>query len=149
MCRIFEFSKYCVIFIYFQAAVSAMLAVSVLYIEKNQNKYQVIISKIRKFITYQIAFLMTCQRDKLCIQSGAPYGVTPARPRSYLDFEKQNAAAAAAACCHYRGLIWLGRAPGSKLAWSTQQASSMHLRHGTTLLSTPLLFWTCIITLGK
>ena len=27
--------------------------------------------------------------------------------------------------------------------------SSMHLRHGTSLLSTPLPFWTCIITLGK
>ena len=25
----------------------------------------------------------------------------------------------------------------------------MHLRHGTSLLSTPLPFWTCIITLGK
>jgi hypothetical protein len=25
----------------------------------------------------------------------------------------------------------------SKLAWRTQQASSMHLRHGTTLLITP------------
>jgi hypothetical protein len=37
----------------------------------------------------------------------------------------------------------------SKLAWSTQQASSMNLRHETTMLSTPLQFWTCIITLGK
>ena len=36
-----------------------------------------------------------------------------------------------------------------KLAWSTQQASSMHLRHETSLLSTPLTFWACIITLGK
>ena len=36
-----------------------------------------------------------------------------------------------------------------KLAWSTQQASSMHLIHGTTMLSTPLPFWTCIITLGS
>ena len=35
----------------------------------------------------------------------------------------------------------------SKLAWSTQQVSSMHLRHGTSLLSTPLPFWTNIITL--
>jgi hypothetical protein len=25
----------------------------------------------------------------------------------------------------------------------------MHLRHGTSLLSTPLPLWTCIITLGK
>ena len=33
-----EISKYYVIFVYFQAAVSALLAVSVLYIEKNQNK---------------------------------------------------------------------------------------------------------------
>ena len=36
---IFEFSKYYVIFIYFQAAVSALLAVSVLYVE---NKYYVL-----------------------------------------------------------------------------------------------------------
>ena len=39
--------------------------------------------------------------------------------------------------------------PRSKLAWSTQQASSMHLRHESSLLSTQLPFWTCIITLGK
>ena len=39
--------------------------------------------------------------------------------------------------------------PRCKLAWSTQQASSMHLRHETTPLSTPLPFWICIITLGK
>ena len=31
-------SKYYVIFVYFQAAVSALLAVSVLYVEKNQNR---------------------------------------------------------------------------------------------------------------
>ena len=47
MSRIFE------IFIYFQAAVSALLAVSVLYVI------------FRKFDTYQIAFLMTCQRHWL------------------------------------------------------------------------------------
>ena len=29
------------------------------------------------------------------------------------------------------------------------QASSMHLRNGTSLLSTPLPFWVCIITLGS
>ena len=55
-----EFSKYYVIFIYFQAAVSALLAVSVLYVEKNQNK---ILRNISKFLTSrfrQIAFLMTC-----------------------------------------------------------------------------------------
>ena len=34
-----------------------------------------------------------------------------------------------------------------KLAWSTQQASSMHLIHGTSLLSTPLPLWTYIIYL--
>ena len=34
MCRLVEFLKYYVIFIYFQAAVSALLAVSVLYVEK-------------------------------------------------------------------------------------------------------------------
>ena len=31
----------------------------------------------------------------------------------------------------------------SKLTWSTQQASSMHLRNETTLLNTALPFWTC------
>ena len=35
------------------------------------------------------------------------------------------------------------------IAWSTQQASSMHLKHETTLLSTPLPFWTLIITVSK
>ena len=39
MCPIYE---YYIIFIYFQAAVSALLAVSVLYVEKNQNKDYVI-----------------------------------------------------------------------------------------------------------
>ena len=29
------------------------------------------------------------------------------------------------------------------------KASSMHLKDGTSLLSTPLPFWTCIITLDK
>ena len=42
--------------------------------------------------------------------SGAAYPVRPARPRPYLDFEKEKAAAAAAARRHYRGLTWLGRA---------------------------------------
>ena len=36
-----------------------------------------------------------------------------------------------------------------KWHWSTQQDSSMHLIHGTNLLSTPLPLWTSIITLGK
>ena len=62
MCRIVEFSKYYIIFIYFQAAVSALLAVSVLYVEK--NKILCNISKIRKFDTYQVAFLMTGQQHK-------------------------------------------------------------------------------------
>ena len=53
-----KFSKYYIISIYFQAAVSAQ-AVSVLYVEKNQNKYYEI---FQKFDTYQITFLMTCQR---------------------------------------------------------------------------------------
>ena len=61
MCQIVEFLKYYVIFIYFQAAVSALLAVSVLYNEKNQNKYYGI---FQKFDTYQIASLKTCQRHK-------------------------------------------------------------------------------------
>ena len=33
--------------------------------------------------------------------------------------------------------------------WSTRQASFMHLRHETSLLSTPWQFWTCIFTSGK
>ena len=53
----------------------------------------------------------------------APYLVRPARPRPYLDFDKEKAAAAAAAAVrrHYRGLTWLGRArraggaPGANL----------------------------------
>ena len=49
MCRNVEFSKYYIIFIYFQAAVSALLAVSVLYVEKNQNKYYII------FVNFQAA----------------------------------------------------------------------------------------------
>ena len=36
-----------------------------------------------------------------------------------------------------------------KLAWSTQQDSSIYLRPETSLLSTPLLLWTSIITLGR
>ena len=44
------------------------------------------------------------------VNPGAPYGVRPVRPRSYLDFEKLKVAAAAAARHHYRGLIWLGLA---------------------------------------
>ena len=35
------------------------------------------------------------------------------------------------------------------MTWSSQQASSMNLGYGTSLLSTPLPFWTSIITLGK
>ena len=34
------------------------------------------------------------------------------------------------------------------LHWSTRQASCMHLRHRTSLMSTPWSFWTCIFTLG-
>ena len=45
MCRIFEFLKYYVISIYFQAAVFAILAVSVLYVGKNENEYYVIFQK--------------------------------------------------------------------------------------------------------
>jgi hypothetical protein len=37
-----------------------------------------------------------------------PYVVRPARPRSYLDFEKQKAAVAARR--HYGDLTWFGRA---------------------------------------
>ena len=59
-----EISKYYIIFVYFQAAVSALLAVSVLYVEKNQNK---ILRNISRFLTSnfrQIAFLMTCQQHQ-------------------------------------------------------------------------------------
>ena len=42
--------------------------------------------------------------------AGAPYVVRPAKPKSYLDFEKEKAAVAAAARRHYRNLTWLGRA---------------------------------------
>ena len=38
---------------------------------------------------------------------------------------------------------------GPKWQRSTQQASSMYQMHGTSLLSTPLPFWTSSITLGK
>ena len=38
---------------------------------------------------------------------------------------------------------------GPKWQWSTQQASFMHLIHGTNLLTTPLPLWSSIITLGK
>ena len=42
-----EFSKYFVMFIYFQAAVSTLLAVSVLYVEKkNQNQYYVLFRNV-------------------------------------------------------------------------------------------------------
>ena len=43
-------------------------------------------------------------------KAAAPYPVRPARPRPYLDFEKEKVAAAAAARRHYRDLTWLGRA---------------------------------------
>ena len=38
------------------------------------------------------------------MDAGAPYVVRPARPRSYLDFEKEKAVAAVAVRRHYRGL---------------------------------------------
>ena len=41
-----KFLKYYVTFIYFQTAVSALLAVSVYYFEKNQNKYYIIFRKL-------------------------------------------------------------------------------------------------------
>ena len=61
MCPIFEFSKYYVIFIYFQAAVSALLAV--LCIEK---KILHNILKIRKFDTYQLSNTFSCDRSRVC-----------------------------------------------------------------------------------
>ena len=42
-----------------------------------------------------------------------------------------------------------GNNRGPKWHWSTQQDGSMHLIHGTTLLSSPFPLWTYIITLGK
>ena len=35
------------------------------------------------------------------------------------------------------------------MVWGTQQASSIYLKHGTSLLSTTLPLWICIITLGS
>ena len=52
--------------------------------------------------------------------AAAPYPVRPARPRPYLDFEKEKAAAAAAvARRHYRVLPGLGAraAPVAPLIW--------------------------------
>ena len=63
ICQIVKFSKYRVIFIYFQAAVSAVLAASVLHVE---NKIKINVtwySEIRKFDTHQIAFLMRCFKN--------------------------------------------------------------------------------------
>ena len=59
-----KISKYYGILVYFQVAVSALLVVSVLYVEKNQNK---ILHNISRFLTKrfrQIAFLMKCQQHK-------------------------------------------------------------------------------------
>ena len=52
--------QYEIIFVYFQAAGSALLAVSALYVEKNKNNEYILrnISNIQKFITYRIAFLL-------------------------------------------------------------------------------------------
>ena len=47
-----------------------------------------------------------------------------------------------------RGECWTCKPRVSRMNL-TQQANSMHLRHETSLLSTPLPFWTCIIILGK
>ena len=38
---------------------------------------------------------------------------------------------------------------GPKVAWSIQQANYTHSIHETSLLSTPLPLWTCIITLDN
>ena len=38
---------------------------------------------------------------------------------------------------------------GPKWQWSTKQASSTHLIHGTSLLSTPQPLWTSIIVSSK
>ena len=60
----YEFSKYYVIFIYFQAAVSALFWLSQFCtLKKNRNRLREY-SKIRNFVTYQITFLMTCQQHK-------------------------------------------------------------------------------------
>jgi hypothetical protein len=42
-----------------------------------------------------------------------------------------------------------GNNRGAKWQWSTQQDSSMHLIHGTSLVCTPLPLLDSIITLGK
>ena len=54
----FRISKYYVVFIYFQSAVSGLLAVSVLYIEKKSKQILHNNLEIRDFVTCQIAFLM-------------------------------------------------------------------------------------------
>ena len=53
--------------------------------------------------------------QRTILHAAAPYPVRPARPRPYLDFEKEKVAAAAVARRHYRGLTWLGGAPVSNL----------------------------------
>ena len=37
---------------------------------------------------------------------------------------------------------------GPKWSWSTLQANFIHIRHGTSLLSSPWSFWTCLFTSG-
>ena len=63
MRRIVELLKYYIIFIHFQAAVSALLAVSVLYVEKNRKKILHNISKFQQFNTLanQLMMRYICQ----------------------------------------------------------------------------------------
>ena len=58
MLRMFEFSKYYATFTYFQAAVSAMLALSAFVLwKKNQNKYYVIFWKFENSTHIKELFL--------------------------------------------------------------------------------------------
>ena len=52
-------------------------------------------------------------------------------------------------CSSSSFLLTWSKYTSPKWAWSTRQANFMHLKHGTSLLSTPWPFWTCIFTSGK
>ena len=62
MWRNYEFSKYHVIFIYFEADVSALFWLSQFCTLKKIRNRLCEYSKIHNFVTYQITFLMTCQQ---------------------------------------------------------------------------------------
>ena len=69
----------------------------------HQNFTTELVGNLIVALLYSNPWLVVSSKSQL---AGAPYVVRPARPRSYLDFEKQKAAAHR----HYRGLTWFGRA---------------------------------------